>query len=428
MPWQRLASRLVNEHDGTGRRLRPFIIVTIQRQAGKTTWLLSEAVDRCMFGPPRQRVWYTAQTGQVARDKWDELVDELERSPLAGQVTTKRTNGSERITFPNGSTLRPFPPTREALHGQQSDLVIIDEAWAHSAERGAELMQAVGPTQATRPGAQVIVVSTAGSLADSTYLWPLVTRGRAGDSALSYLEWSIPDLIDPLDVAAVAAYHPAVGHTVDVSFLEREAGILSDFPGEFARAYGNRWTQTLERVIDPAAWARIRTEAPLPAGAPVFAGDIAQDRSRGAIVAAVAGTLEVVESRPGTEWIGGRLAELVERHTPAGVLVDRIGPSATLADDLDRAGVTILELNPRDISAACQRFLDDVVNGRIRVRPHPALDAAVDAAAQRPLGEGWAWARRRAAAPICELVAATLASWGDQHRPATPLRPAVYAH
>jgi hypothetical protein len=426
MPWQRTASALLNEHDGTGRRVRRFVVVTIQRQAGKTSWLLAEAVERCIYGPPRRRVWYTAQSGQYARDKWAELVEDLLDSPLADRLEVKLTNGSERVIFPNGSTLRPFPPTRDALHSMQSDLVIIDEAWKHSAERGAELMQAIGPTQATRPGAQVVVVSTAGSLADSTFLHPLVVRGRAQDPALAYLEWSIPDSADPMDTAEVARWHPAVGRTIEVDFLEAEAAKLADMPGEYARAYGNRWTQTLERIIDPSTWARAATDTPLPAGAPVFAGDIAQDRSRSAIVAAVGGVLEVIESRPGTEWVAARLAELVARHAPAAVLVDHIGPSATLADDLAAAGVTLYPLTAGVYATACQRFTDDLTNGRIRHRPHPALDAAVDAAAQRPLGDGWAWARRRAAAPICELVAATLASWGDQHRPAAPLRPAVY--
>ena len=425
MPWQRTASGLLNEHRN-GRRVNRFVVVTIQRQAGKTTWLLAEAVERCLFTPGR-RVWYTAQSGQYARDKWAELVDELKGSPLGPRLTIKLTNGSERIVFPNGSTLRPFPPTRDALHSMQSDLVILDEAWRHSAERGAELMQAIGPTQATRPGAQVVIVSTAGSLADSTFLYPLVQRGRAGDRSVAYLEWSIDDDVDPMDVDRVAAAHPAVGHTIGRDFLATEAGVLADKPGEYARAYGNRWTLTLERVIDPSTWVRAATDRDL-VGPVVFAADIAQDRSRAAIVAAAGGVLEVIESRPGTEWIAARMIELVARHRPAAVYVDRQGPSATLVDDLERAKVEVAPLAVSTYAAACVRFLDDLENGLVSYRPHPALDAAVDAAAQRPLGDGWAWTRRKAAAPICELVAATLASWGDQHRTPVPLRPAVYVH
>src|SRR4029077_5033192 len=152
-----------------------------------------------------------------------ELAEELTApsSPLRAHIRAKYTNGTERLIFPHGSTLRPFPPTKDALHSMQSDLVIVDEAWKFDDVRGAELMQAIGPTQATRPGAQVVIVSTAGT-ADSTWLRTFVDRGRAGDPALTYLEWSIGDDVDPMDLDAVAAAHPAIGRTIDKSFLQRE--------------------------------------------------------------------------------------------------------------------------------------------------------------------------------------------------------------
>jgi hypothetical protein len=432
MPWQETASHLLNVRGPGGRRRFPFVTVTIQRQAGKTTWLLAEALDRCLFGPPRQQCWYTAQNGQYARDKWEEMLDELIGTPIGSRLRVSRRNGAEAITFPNGSTFRPFPPTRDALHSKQSDLVIVDEAWRHDADRGAALMQGIGPTQATRPGAQVVIVSTAGALSTSTFLKPLVDRGRAGDPAMGYLEWSIGDDVDPFDIDAVAAAHPAVGWTIDRTFLDREAGVLADLPGEYARAYGNRWTKTLERAIDPALWVAAATTRTMPPGRVVFAADIAQDQSRGAILACNGGILEVIESRPGTGWVADRVRRLVADHRPAAVVVDRVGPSSTVADDLlnPPPGVDPVELFPLPAgtyAAACSRFLDDITHRRVGYRIHPALDAAVEAAAVRPLGEGWAWARRTAAAPICELIAATLASWADRHRPAVPIAPAVWA-
>jgi hypothetical protein len=435
MPWQRVASALLNERDPTGRRRHSFVTVTIQRQAGKTAWVLAEVLDRCLFAGPSRRVWYTAQNGQYAREIWSELVAELrgDTSPLAGRTQLAKSNGAECLTFPNGSTFRPFPPTRDALHSKQSDLVIVDEAWKHDADRGAALLQGIGPTQATRPGAQVVVISTAGTLAGSTFLKPLVDRGRAGDlDAGAYLEWGIADGVDPFDLDEVCAAHPAVGWTIDRSFLAKWAGIFADMPGEYARAYGNRWTATADRAIDPAVWIAAATPHRMPPGRPVFGADIAQDQSRGAIVACNGGILEVIESRPGTAWIADRLRDLVAAHHPAAVVVDRVGPSSTLADDLEHpaAGLEAVPLFPLTgalYAAACARFLDDVTHRRVQYRIHPALDAAVEAAAVRPLGEGWAWGRRTAAAPICELIAATLASWADRHRPPAPIVPAVYA-
>ena len=434
MPWQRRASDLLNEHTPAGVRTRPFVVVTIQRQAGKTTWLLAEALERCLFGGPFRRVWYTAQNGQYAREKWGELVAELTGpgAPLRRQIEVKLTNGAERLVFPNGSTFRPFPPTKDALHSMQSDLVIVDEAWKHDATRGAELMQAIGPTQATRPGAQVVVVSTAGT-AESTWLRPLVDRGRGGDPAVTYLEWSIGDDVDPLDIDAVAAAHPAVGRTIDRQFLADQAGILVASPGEFARAYGNRWTTRLEQVIPPLDWAAIRHRDKTPAAgvAPMLGADVAVDRSAAAIVACWPDTdgvptLEVIEHRAGTDWLGPRLLELHAEHRSPAVLDGGTGPAGTVVADLgDRDW--LLTVTPRQYTAAAAGLLDAVTDRSIRHRGDPGLDAAVQAAAQRTVGEGWAWSRRSPAVDVSPLIAASLALFGDRHRPADRRKPVAAA-
>ena len=423
MQWQATASQLVGEYDpATGLRVHPFVVVTVPRQAGKTSWALTECARRCLTPSARPaRVWYTAQTGQAAREKWDVLAGALPAR------WSRRTNGSERTRFPDGSQFRPFPPTRDALHGEQSDLVIVDEAWTLDRWHGEQLMQAIGPTQATRPGAQVIVVSTAGTDA-STWLRSLIDRGRAGDPSVCYLEYSIPDDVDPLDVPELARWHPAVGDTIGVDFLQTQAAIMADAPGEYARAYGNRWTATAERVIAPAVWARAIATRPMPDGRPVFAADVAADRTRAAIVACNDGVLELVRSAPGVEWIVGELLALVDKHRPAAVVVDRYGPSAALADQLEHAGVTLFPTSGQTYAAACQSFLDRIGAGTptLTYRMAPELDAAVDAAATRAASDGaWVWSRRLATAPICELVAATWAAWADQHRPPTPPRPAV---
>jgi len=436
MPWQRQASQLLNEHN-TGVRTRPFTVVTIQRQAGKTTWLLAEALERCLFGGPFRRVWYTAQNGQYAREKWGELVAELTGpgAPLRRQIESKFTNGTERLIFPNGSTLRPFPPTKDALHSMQSDLVILDEAWKHDAVRGAELMQAIGPTQATRPGAQVVVVSTAGT-ADSTWLRPLVDRGRGGDPAVTYLEWGIADDVDPMDLDAVAAAHPAIGRTIDRSFLVDQAGIMAATPGEFARAYGNRWTTTLEQLIPAVSWAAIRHRDGTPAAgvAPVLGADVAVDRSAAAVVACWPDTegvptLEVVTYGPGTDWVAPRLLALHTAHGSPVVLDGGTGPASTVVDQLrhrEQLPDWVRAVTPREYTTACAQLLDGITDRTIRHRGDPALDAAVQAAARRTVGEGWAWSRRLPTVDVSPLVAASLALFGDRHRPPNPGRPAVY--
>lgn len=428
MPWQHVAARILEaRHPTTGRLAHPFAVLTVPRQAGKSTLLLAVLVKRALLDGSGRRLWYTAQNGNAAAEKWAELARILcsPETPLAGRVAARWTNGSQALTFPNGSTLRPFAPTRDSLHGKQSHTVVIDEGFAFDAVRGIELLQAVGPTQAAQIDPQTVVVSTQGD-ALSTWLHGLIDRGRAAAPGIAYLEYGIGDDGDGSDLDAVAAAHPAVGHTITRAFLEHQALILD--PLEFARAYGNARTSVGVRVIDPRSWAAAATTRLLPDGPITLAADVALDRSRAAIVACRLGVLEVIESRDGTEWVGPRMVEIAARHNPAAVAVQRVGPAGILADHLDRFGVPVTAISAGDYATACAAFLADVEHGHLTYRMHPNLDAAAGAAARRPVGDGgWIWSRRHAAAPICELVAATLAAWLDQHRPAAAAHPLVYS-
>jgi len=93
------------------------------------------------------RVWYTAQKRNDARDAWMDSIEAVTSSGLGSAVKVRLTNGSESLrVIASGGTYRVFARSG-ALHGRQSDRVFLDEGWAHSAERGAELMQAIVPTQ-----------------------------------------------------------------------------------------------------------------------------------------------------------------------------------------------------------------------------------------------------------------------------------------
>jgi hypothetical protein len=386
-----------------------------------------------MAGPSR-RVWYTAQNGGKAAEKWGEVATRLcaPGSPLAGYVAAKWSRGGECLTFPNGSTFQPFPPTKDALHSKQSDLVLVDEAWKHSEEAGAEILQAISPTQSTRPGAQVVLLSTMGTVAGSKWFHGWVDRGRAADPSVTYAEWGIGDEGDPEDMAAVCAAHPAVGRTISAEFVARQLPILGG--SEFARAFGNARTAVVSAIIPAAAWTLIRHRDARPAmgRAMVLAVDVALDQSATAIVAVwpdVEGTptVEVVEYRPGSEWAGARCAELRARHRPAAFLSTGEGPVLTVVGDAKALGCEITHPSSRELTAACAGTLDKITAGSVQHRGETPLDDAVAGAARRSVGDGgWVWARRQAGADVAPLMAMSLAVWGYAHRPAE-LRPAVTA-
>lgn len=429
MPWQQYCADVSGEVDEQGRFVYPVVVYTVPRQAGKSALAIATCIQRALMRPS-QRVWHTAQTGLDARDLFRQTADEVRESPLAPFVKIRESAGSEHIRFDNGSTLRPHPPTQASLHGKQSDLNFIDEAWSFGDVDGQALMQAIVPTQATRPGAQTIIVSTAGT-AESTWFREFVERGRNGDKGIAYFEWSIPEGVDPLDLAEVAKHHPAYGHTMDMAAFEAAAVQFGETPGAFARAYGNRWTQASEQVIPLDAWERCQTDTTIPVEARVaFGAAVSIDREHSAIVAAaiVGGNpiVELVEYRDGADWVGPRLQELNQRHANAGLVVDAHGPSTTVVDWLTVNNVELLPLGTRDVTAATASFLDRIKNGDVQIRTNAYLTAAAEYATTRPVGEAFAWSRRKSSGCIAALEAATLAVRGITHLAPPPVAPAIY--
>lgn len=427
MPWQRYVADVACEVDARGRFRHKLVVISVPRQSGKTTLVLANGVHRALTGEHR-RIWHTAQTGQDAADRWREMVDSLERSRLASLAKVKRGKGDEHAIFVTGSTLRPHPPTVGSLHGKQSDLNDIDEAWHFTDVQGQALMQAIVPTQATRPGAQTVILSTMGT-AESTWFHGFSDRGRDGDPSVCYFEWSIPDDADPTDLATVAAYHPAFGHTIEMDAL---TGALDQLgPGEFARAYGNRRTGAGERLVPLDQWQAAQTDIPFPPDArPAFGAAVAIDRSEIAIVAAAFGddgipVVELIDHRPGTAWGAPRIAQLAVGHRNHGVAVDRAGPSVTLADELALAGVDLLPIGTREVTAAAADLLDRLRDGRVRFRRDPAFDAAADIVTKRQVGDAFAFSRRSAGS-IAAFEAASLAVHGLAHQPAPAVAPLIW--
>lgn len=421
MPWQHEAARLLTEYDpDTGLAVNQLVVITVQRQAGKTALMRPYMLDGLLFCGPSRRLWLTMQTGKYASDWWRETKDAwvAPTSPLAGYLDARSSQGSETLTSPNGSTLSPFPPKENALHSKQGDRIVADEAWFHSLAAGKAIEQAVRPTMATRPGAQFVIVSAAGT-DDSGWLRDYVEKGRAGKVA--YLEYGIGDA-DPEDLDLVISRHPAVGHTITPEFIRNEHAKME--PGDFARAYGNAWTKTLERAIPIGTWTAAAADVTVDRSRKFVIGlDVAADGSRAAIAAAEDDRAELIDSLPVVALVD-RVLELRRKYGTAMVVGDAAGPAGPAMDALALAGVEIHRLTGQEAATATGMTLDDLATGALHYRPHPALDDAAESAAVRGSGDGGRkWARREASGPICELVAVSWAHWGARRRPRVSARP-----
>lgn len=422
MPWQRLVADVGLELDPDGRLHYRAVVVTIHRQAGKTTLLLPWEVHRCLAWKERQRVVYTAQTLQDARHKF---VDEQQRtiadSPFGSLGRPRNERGSEAWIWANGSQITIQTAGKKAGHGFSNGLIVADEAWAQTDWR---LDQSLRPTQIRIPEAQWITISTAGD-EQSVYLFEQVRRGRhlvesGVDERVAFFEWSIPLDADIEDPQVWATYMPALGLGISVDGLKAQRAMMPD--PEFRRAFGNQWIdgQTAQdSVIPQRIWAALADpKSEVDLDRPVrLAVDVAPDQSTASL--GVAGSrpdgiehLEAPETRPGTDWIVPRVVEMCQRTAGFGnqVALDVSTPAGALVPALEDAGLTVLPISGRDWNAACAALFDAAGADGFRHINDPELNAALSSAAQKTSGEGWHW-KRRGEQPITPLCAITLAHW-----------------
>lgn len=436
MPWQRhladLAGEMViDEETGLWVPAHSLVVVTVQRQAGKSHLSLTQTGERA-FAIKNFRAWYTAQTGGDARDQFLKFADEVVHdTPLEKMTKTLRGNGHEVMRFLNHSTIRPYAPTEGGIHGKQSDRNDIDEAWAFTAEEGKSLLQGSGPAALTRTQEQTFIWS-AGGTAKSTWLAELVDRGRGGDPAVCYVEYGVPDDLpiggdlSDADYRAIAEHHPAVGHTITVGALKKLRTKLPD-DAEFARAAGNRWTEVIGGAIPTDLWKAARYGVPIPAGAKVgYGAATSVDRTETVVVAAaevdglvVGEVLEVIHNPYGA---APRVAKWA---TDGALAVDSRGPSSSLADALVKFP-RLMKIGTPEATAAAANWLDGLYAGVIKARRHPSLDAAVQVAVKRLVSDGaFLWARQSAGASIAALEAFGLAAFALGHRPIPAAKPLI---
>ena len=426
MPWQRQVVDTALELDDAGRLAYREVVLGVPRQQGKSTLLVAVMIWRALAWGKRQRIAYTAQTGSAARTKLlDDFAPAMVDSPLGGFVDrVYRLAADPSVIFSNGSRIVALPTTATAGHGQTlSGGGFIDEAFADVDDRRE---QAMLPAMATIPEAQLWVVSTAGT-DESAYLLRKVQTGResvaAGETGrTAYFEWSADEDDDPDDPATWAACIPALGRTVAPEVVAHARQTMPD--GDFRRAWLNQWTRNDERVIPATVWDAVQADV-APEGRVVFAVDITLDRSGASIVAAdEEGRIELIDNRPGVDWLEGRVAELVDRHK-APVALDAYGPAGMLADVLEGRKITPVRYSTRETCFAAALFYDDIIAGKVAVRPAEALTLAVSVAAKKPMGHAWLWARATGSVDLSPLHAATIAYHAAKHRNTPPTRPMI---
>lgn len=418
-PWQQMALdvSLGERADGSWAAFEVGLVVG--RQNGKGSVIEARELAG-LFLFDEELIVHTAHVFSTAKEGFRRIRRLIEGTPdMAAKVAQIRQSNEEvSIELRSGQRLRFLARNSVTGRGLTGDCVILDEAY----RLGPDEMGALLPTLSARPNPQIWYTSSAAKR-DSVQLHQTRRRALARSSdRLAWLEWSIdPALDDEDDPAAWAKANPALGRRISLEFIRGEREALD--PAEFRRerlGVPDEPTGTVQPAIDPVRWAKLAGPDSEPAGPVAFTVDVApggRDASiaMGGLTADGRIHAELIDARPGTDWIDARRAELEDRWPGAVWALDPASPALEL-----RTGGVWHELTAKDVGEAFAALTAGVRDGTLLWRTteqlEPKLLAAMAGAVKQDYADGAArWSRRRSGVDISPLVALTLAVHAGVH-------------
>jgi phage terminase large subunit-like protein len=420
-PWQQFVLReALGRRDGRWAAFEVGLVCA--RQNGKGAVLEARELAALFLFDRERLILHSAHEFKTCAEHFRRVLGLIQSAPdFDREVARVRTQtGAEAIELRDGTRLRFVARSSGSGRGFSGDLIVLDEAQ----KLDDAAMAALLPTLSARPDPQVWYAASAGD-EGSVQLGRVRARGVAGgDPSLAFFEWSASEDDDPGDRVTWAKANPGLGIRISEDYIRRERAALSAEAfarerltiGRYPADAADAW-----RVIPKPAWQQACDPGSEPVAPVAFAAAVEGRRQFAAV--AVAGRradgllhVEVAEYGPGTAWVVPWLTARYAKHAPCAVVVDEAGHEGSFVTPLEQAGIGVLSPTAREVGQGFGQFYDAVIEGRLRHRGDPALDAALGGADVRDVADGRTWARKGAARDLSPLVACTLALWGFGER------------
>jgi phage terminase large subunit-like protein len=469
LPWQQwLLIHMLELREDDTLRFRTVLIL-VARQNGKST--LSQVLALWfMYVYGIALVIGTAQDLDVAEEIWQGAVDLVTETddndtPVRPDLfdlheRVVNVNGKKALELKTGSRWKVKAANRRAGRSLSGDLVLLDELREHQTW---DAWGALTKTTMARAMALIVALSNAGDAASIVlrYLRKMAHAAlgdpdgiNAEDDPAALLEMASPDDLDDLefdeddDSLAIfewsappdcpirdrdgwAQANPSLGYTIAERTIASAAH--TDPEWVFRTEVLCQWSEgALEGPFPAGKWETCLDEhSAIASDAPVTACiDVSWNRSSAYV--AVAGRredglphVEVVAARAGTDWVVDWFTDEKKPHRASWPVVVQVSsPAGSLIEDLEAAGLEVVEWKGADLGAGCGAFYDQVTSEKLRHLAQPILDVPASVAATRPINDAWVWDRKRSPVDIAPLVAVTGATWAMLRPPETPPPPA----
>lgn len=445
IPWQQYVADVMGEVDAnTGIRVFREGLVTLMRQGGKTSFVVSFKSHRAIDCTRPQVIQFAAQDGIEAKKKWLQHAKLIKRTALGTRLidgTPITSNGKEILEWDTGSTEVPLSGSEGSGHGDTLDLGVITEAFAHKDSRYIDTML---PAMNNNPDGQLLIESTQGTAA-SIYLNDLTQEYRARMEAdpaelrasrIAFFEWSFADDDDIGSVDTWRRRIPQLGHLMRVEEVEhawRNATTPKKIRA-FKRGFGNVADLGAGEgsVFDETMWEQSQTTDQI-VGARALTFDVTPDRSWSSIAWAginSAGDMqsELIKHERSTHWVVAEIGAILDRNPkmPRRVYCVPGGQAVTLEAQFTRADIELIILTRSDYAGAAGQYhagcgdADELAQDEDERSPviyHTAaagqapLHVAIGGAVWTKTAAPKVWDSLRSTTVISPLVACSIAPW-----------------
>lgn len=409
--------------------------VELSRQNGKSVVFEARALSGTfVFG--EKKVVYSTHTGEAARNAFERIWSLIDNnSELRAQCRDPFTSaGREEIRLRDGRSIKFLTRTAANARSLTADCLIVDEA-QHAMRSHMASVQPTLSSRTVKGDPQIIFGGSAGYqhsevLADLVRRCKLELERRAEglkprDARLLIARWAADLEVDnPADPEVWAKTNPLLGHLMTLEAIEAEYRTMgADVNpiyfaaerlgvGDYPREEGEEWAIPRRRVE-----AANLTGEPDIVGPVMFALEVHWNRQSAAISACgrtADGTkvawLQAAEV--GTAWVIDELQRLTKAHENFGVVLDPQSPANSLVPALRDAGVPMVFLTYKDITAAWGTLYDALAQDAptLRLLADSLLMAGFAAAEIRDVSGGRTW-KRTTRADSTAVIALTWAAY-----------------
>jgi hypothetical protein len=420
--WQSGAGTVILGKREDGLYAADAVVISIPRQVGKTFLIGSIIFALCIIHPGILVLW-TAHRTPTANETFQSMKAMADRPELKPHITSATAPaGNGVIKFRNRS--RILFGAREQGFGRgipKVSVVVFDEAQILTQNAIDDMIPATN--QAENP--LIVYIGTPPKPSDRGDVFiNLRAEALSGESDDTlYIEFSADEDADPGDREQWAKANPSYpARTSARAMLRMKKNLGAE---SFMREALGIWDgNAVVGAFSSGSWGRRSTLA--SPGRPVALGvaaDVDQvwlslGAASGDEVPHLGSTHRVrVEKR---SWFVSEVARIQSEHGCT-VAIDKRGPASFLIPDLEEAGVELTVASLDDFVQACADIRSAVELGRVTHGNYDDLNAAVDAAGWRMVGERRAFARKNGDVSMLEAV--TLALWGAAQPAGDPPAP-----